>query len=81
MFIDVLGKASIRRKTLYVNIIKDGNPSTKSTRHVKANVIARKENQNNQIDNNEVEDLIAKRASSVTNQLMMEVHLLVSKEL
>jgi hypothetical protein len=74
MFIDVLGKASIRRKTLYVNIIKDGNPSTKSTRHVKANVIARKENQNNQIDNNEVEDLIAKRASSVTNQLIVTKH-------
>jgi hypothetical protein len=36
MFIDVHGKASIRRKTLYVNIIEDENPFTKSTRHVKA---------------------------------------------
>ncbi len=61
MFIDVHGKASVRRKTLYVYIIKDGNPSTKSTRHVKANVNTWKENQNNnQISSNEVEDLMLK---------------------
>jgi hypothetical protein len=60
MFIDVHGKASIRRKTLYINIIEDENPFTKSTRHVKANVNAQKENQNNQINNNEVEDLMLK---------------------
>jgi hypothetical protein len=28
----------ITRKTMYIYIDKDGNPSTKSTRHVKANV-------------------------------------------
>jgi len=60
MFIDVHGKASIQRKTLYVNIIEDGNPFTKSTRRVKANVNARKENQNNQTSSNEIEDLMLK---------------------
>jgi len=42
----------------YIN--KDGNPSTKSTRHVKANVNTQKENENNQNNNNEVEDLMLK---------------------
>jgi hypothetical protein len=37
----------------------DGNPSTKSTRHVEANVNTQKENQNNQ-NSNEVEDLMLK---------------------
>jgi hypothetical protein len=30
---------------MYIYINKDGNPSTKSTRHVEANVNTRKENQ------------------------------------
>jgi hypothetical protein len=41
----------------------DGNPSTKSTRHVNANVNIQKENQdhqNNQNDSNEVEDVMLK---------------------
>jgi hypothetical protein len=47
-------------KTLYIYINKDGNPSTKSTRHVEANVNTQKENQNNQNSSNEVEDLMLK---------------------
>jgi hypothetical protein len=39
--------------SLYIN--KDGNPSTISTRHVKANINTGKKNQNNR---NEVEDLM-----------------------
>ncbi len=48
-------------KTLYIYIYTnmDGNPSTKSTRHVEANVNTQKENQNNQ-NSNEVEDLMLK---------------------
>jgi hypothetical protein len=38
-----------------VNINKDGNPSTKITRHVKTNVNTWEENQNNQNNSNEVE--------------------------
>jgi hypothetical protein len=34
-------------KTMYIYTNKDGNPSTKNTRHVKANVNIGKENQNN----------------------------------
>jgi hypothetical protein len=48
------------RDTLYIYINKDGNPSTKSTRHVEENVNTQKENQNHQINNNEVEDIMLK---------------------
>jgi hypothetical protein len=44
-----------QRPLLYV-INKDGNPSTKGTRHVEANVNTQRENQNNQNSSNEVED-------------------------
>jgi hypothetical protein len=37
-----------------------GNPSTKSTRHAKANVNTRKENQDHQNNNNEMEDVMLK---------------------
>jgi hypothetical protein len=33
----------IRKRPIYIYINKDGNPSTKSTRHVDANVNTRKE--------------------------------------
>jgi hypothetical protein len=39
---------------------KDGNPSTKSTRHVDANVNAQKENLGHQNSINEVEDIMLK---------------------
>jgi hypothetical protein len=39
---------------------KDENPSTKSTRHVDANVNAQKENLSHQYSINEVEDVILK---------------------
>jgi hypothetical protein len=49
------------RKYIYpVYINKDGNPSTKSTRHVEANANTQKENQNNQNNSNKVEDLMLK---------------------
>jgi hypothetical protein len=41
-----------------MHINKDGNPSTKSTKHVDANVNTRKENQDNQNSSNEVEALM-----------------------
>jgi hypothetical protein len=47
-------------KTIYIYINKDGNPSTKITRHVEANVNTQKENQKNQNNNNELEDLMLK---------------------
>jgi len=43
---------------IYIYINKDGNPSTKNTRHVEANVNTRKENQDNQNNGNEVEDVM-----------------------
>jgi hypothetical protein len=43
---------------IYIN--EDGNPSTKSTRHVNANVNTRKENQDHQNSSNEVEDIMLK---------------------
>jgi hypothetical protein len=49
-----------QRKALYIYINKDGNPSTIRTRHVKANVNALKENQNDQNSSNEGEDLMLK---------------------
>ncbi len=42
------------------DINKDGNPSTKSTRHVDANVSTQKENQEHQNNSNQVEDLMLK---------------------
>jgi hypothetical protein len=48
------------KKDLYIYINKDGNPSTKTTRHVDANVNARKENVNHQNNNNELEDVMLK---------------------
>jgi hypothetical protein len=48
-----------QRKTLYIYINKDANPSTISTRHVEANVNT-KENQNDQNCSNEVADLMLK---------------------
>jgi hypothetical protein len=44
-------------KPVYIHINKDGNPSTKSTRHVHANVDTRKENQDHQNSSNEEEDV------------------------
>jgi hypothetical protein len=49
-----------RKPCIYKYINKDGNPSTTSTRHVKANVNTREENQSNQNSSNEVEDLMLK---------------------
>jgi hypothetical protein len=49
------------RRTLYIYINKDGIPSTKSTRHVEANVNTRNENQDHQNSSNEVEDVMLKR--------------------
>jgi hypothetical protein len=48
------------RRTLHIYINKDGNPSTKSTRHVEANVNTQKENQDHQNSSNEVEDVMLK---------------------
>jgi hypothetical protein len=48
------------KKNLYMYICKDGNPSTKSTRHVEANVKHTKENQDHQNSSNEVEDVMLK---------------------
>jgi hypothetical protein len=48
----------IKQNLIYKN--KDGNPSTKSTRHVEANVNTRKENQGNQNNSNEMEDIMLK---------------------
>jgi hypothetical protein len=45
---------------IYIYINKDGNPSTKSTRHVEANVNTRKENQDHQNSSNEMEDVMLK---------------------
>jgi hypothetical protein len=50
----------VRENPVYIYINKDGNPSTTSTRHVKANVNTREENQSNQNSSNEVEDLMLK---------------------
>ncbi len=48
--------------SIYIYINKDGNPSTKSMRHVNANVNTRNENQNHQNSNIEVKDNNVKRA-------------------
>ncbi len=56
-----------------IYIKKNANPSTKSTRHVDANVNIEKENQDHQNSSNEVKDN-AKRAIYVINQLVMEMH-------
>ncbi len=45
---------------IYIYINKDGNPSTKSTRHVEANVNTQKGNQDHQNNYNEVEDIMLK---------------------
>jgi hypothetical protein len=50
----------IYKKKTYIYINKDGNPSTKSTRHVDANVNTRKENHDHQNNSNEVEDVMLK---------------------
>jgi hypothetical protein len=47
-------------KTLYIYINKDGNQSTKSTKHVDVNVNTQKENQDHQNSNNKVEDIMLK---------------------
>jgi hypothetical protein len=44
--------------SIYIN--KDGNPSTKSTRHVNAKVNTQKENQGHQNSNNKVEGVMLK---------------------
>ncbi len=46
---------------LHIYINKDGNPSTKSTKHVDANVNTQKQNQDHQNSNNEMEDIMLKR--------------------
>jgi hypothetical protein len=43
-----------------IYIYKDGNPSTKSTRHVDAKVNTQKENQGHQNNSNEMEDIMLK---------------------
>jgi hypothetical protein len=43
-------------KVWYIN--KDGNPYTKNTRHVDANVSTRKRNQDHQNNSNEMEDVM-----------------------
>jgi hypothetical protein len=45
---------------LHIYINKDGNPTTKGTRHVEANVNTQKENQDHQNSSNEVEDVMLK---------------------
>jgi hypothetical protein len=40
---------------MYIYMNKDGNPSSKSTRHINANVNTWKENQDHQNSSNEVE--------------------------
>jgi hypothetical protein len=45
---------------VYIKINKDENPSTKSTRHVKANVNTQKQNQDNQNNSNAMEDIMLK---------------------
>jgi hypothetical protein len=45
---------------LNIYIDKDGNPSTKSIRHVDAKVNTQKENQGHQNNSNEVEDVMLK---------------------
>jgi hypothetical protein len=45
---------------VYIYINKNGNPSTKSKKHVEANVDTLKENQNNQNSSNDLENLILK---------------------
>jgi hypothetical protein len=42
---------------LFIYKNKDGNPSTKNTRDVEANVNTRKENQDHQNNSNEMEDI------------------------
>jgi len=49
------------RWNLYIYINKDGNPSTKCTRHVDANANTQKENQDRQNSSNEVEDVMLKK--------------------
>ncbi len=51
---------NLKTNCMYIYINKDENPSTKSTRHVDANVNTRKENQNHQNNNNEVENIMLK---------------------
>ncbi len=53
------------KKPIYIN--KDGNPSTKSTKHVDANVNTWKENQNHQNSTNEMKNIMLKKASYSTN--------------
>jgi len=50
----------MKKVTLYIYIYKDGNPSTKSTRHVEANINTQKENQDHQNNSNEVKDVMLK---------------------
>jgi hypothetical protein len=45
-----------REELIYIYIHKDGNPSTKSIRHVDANVNIGKENQGHGNNSNEVEN-------------------------
>jgi hypothetical protein len=48
-------KENKREKTLYIYINKDRNSSTKSSKHVEANVNTRKESQNNQTSTKHVQ--------------------------
>jgi hypothetical protein len=56
----VLESILIRIRLVYT-YKQDGNPSTKSTRHVNANVNTQKENQDHQNSSNEMEDKMLKR--------------------
>jgi len=46
---------------IYIYKNKDGNPSTKNTRHVDAKINMQKENKNHQNNNNEMEGVMLKR--------------------
>jgi hypothetical protein len=51
---------SSKKVFIYIYTNKDENPSTKSTKHVEANVDTLRENQNNQKSSNDLENLMLK---------------------
>jgi hypothetical protein len=55
-----LTRGNLQGRKPCICINKDGNSSTKSTRHVEANVNAREEDQDNQNSSNEVENVMLK---------------------
>ncbi len=61
LFCDPHFLALHKGRPIYIYINKDGNPFTKSTRQVNANVNTRKKNLDHQNISNEVEDVMLKR--------------------